>query len=105
MTRKELCCCDRKKNHLPYCPLDEVGVDFSNLSRVFKGLIKIHNLQNKPQDSKRIPKILKRLENLWLKNPDLRLWQLISNGVQGNAYYIEDEELMVKLERFYKKNR
>ncbi len=52
----------------------------------------------------RIPKILKRLEEVWKKNPDLRLGQLISN-VWPNLYPIEDEQLIFEIEKFYSKPR
>ena len=47
------------------------------------------------RDVNRIPQILKRLEDLWKKYPDLRLGQLIGNVIQDPAlYYVEDEKLM-----------
>jgi len=45
------------------------------------------------RDEKRIPEILKELEYLWVRYPDLRLGQLIVNVVEGvkvRLYYIED---------------
>ncbi len=64
----------------------------------------------------RIPKILKRLEEVWLKNPDLRFGQLIENVFPNrpgfdkkysrSAYFIEDENFVKVLEEYYgvKKN-
>lgn len=46
MERKELCCCGGVKKHLPHCPLDEVGVDSSDIAdieRVRKELKKLVN--------------------------------------------------------------
>lgn len=54
------------------------------------------------RDVSRIPEILKRLEELWKKYPDLRLGQLISNVIQDPAlYYVEDEQLIDYLEQYY----
>ena len=52
------------------------------------------------RDPNRIPEILKRLEKLWQKYPDLRLGQLISN-VFADPYDFEDEYFMDELEDFY----
>ena len=52
--------------------------------------------------------ILKRLENIWNKHPDLRLGQLFINlyhlmEQQGvNMFSIEDDELLHKLEKMYR---
>ena len=67
------------------------------------------------RDINRIPKILKRLDELWESNPDLRLGQLIlnvfhnkkhimgkeTNPIFENFYNIEDEEFIDSLEKFY----
>ena len=54
----------------------------------------------------RILKICKELEELWLKYPDLRLGQLILNvfSFKGDSplYFIEDEDLIQKLEEAYR---
>lgn len=51
------------------------------------------------RDPKRIKRILKRVEEIWTKNPDLRLTQLIMNALSMNSdpYYIEDDILEEKL--------
>lgn len=53
----------------------------------------------------RIPKILEDLKNIWSKNPDLRLCQLLLNlVVDGNSlYYVEDESLIQALKEMYDK--
>ncbi len=53
---------------------------------------------------KRIPKILKEIEDIWERHPDLRLGQLICNFIEEGLqiYYIEDEELVEKLKASYK---
>ena len=56
------------------------------------------------RDPKRIPKILKRLNKVWMENPDLRLGQIISNGItylnpKLDVFYIEDEELIESIEK------
>lgn len=54
------------------------------------------------RDINRIDFILQRLEVIWKKYPDLRLGQLIMNvGNENSLYYLEDDELIEKLERFY----
>lgn len=56
------------------------------------------------KDKERIPKILKELEEIWNKNPDLRLVQLItnlSNDIYGDLYYVEDEMLIKNLKEYY----
>lgn len=47
------------------------------------------------RDPKRIPKILKEIEEVWKKYPDYRLGQLIGNIIRDPAfYYIEDEDFV-----------
>lgn len=56
------------------------------------------------RDIKRIPEVVTRLQKVWEKHPDLRLGQLILN-IEGQCntpiYYLEDDELINKIERFY----
>ena len=48
----------------------------------------------KMRDPKRIKRILKLLQEIWTKHPDLRLTQVIGNCFNyGDLYYIEDENL------------
>lgn len=55
------------------------------------------------RDIKRIKRILKKIEEIWIKNPDLRLCQLIGNCFNaGDLYNVEDKELEKALD-FYKK--
>ena len=51
------------------------------------------------RDPNRIDRILKRVEEIWKENPDLRLTQLIMNVLALNVdpYYIEDDTLEKKL--------
>lgn len=57
------------------------------------------------RDPKRIKKILKQIETIWLEYPDLRLMQLLLNplGLSGNTqiYYLEDDNLSEAL-KYYK---
>ena len=59
------------------------------------------------RDKSRIPKILKRLEVIWEKHPDLRLLQLIGNIYPCtehewiDPYHIEDETFISVLEAAY----
>jgi len=55
------------------------------------------------RDPKRIPKILKRLQKVWNKNPDLRLAQLLGNVWRGDPYYVEDEKFITEIEELYKR--
>ncbi len=54
------------------------------------------------RDPKRIVPILRTIYRIWLKNPDLRLIQLLGNCFEEkDLYYIEDEELEKKLKEEY----
>lgn len=54
------------------------------------------------RNKERIDDVCIRLAALWKKYPDLRLGQLILNVMQDPAlYYVEDEDLIVKLENHY----
>lgn len=55
------------------------------------------------REIKRINPIIKRLEKLWLENPDLRFGQLvvaITRPEEANPklFYMEDEDFLKKLE-------
>ena len=53
------------------------------------------------RDAKRIDKILKIIAEVWKKNPDLRLGQLLLDAVNFSyLYYIEDEQLTEELQKF-----
>jgi len=52
----------------------------------------------------RILPILFRIAVLWYRYSDLRLGQLIINAIdESKLYYIEDEDLITKLEDHYNK--
>lgn len=61
-----------------------------------------------PRDPKRIPEILNRLEQAWLKQPDTRLGQLLINALHKDGmsvvdlelklWYTEDDELIEHIE-------
>ena len=56
------------------------------------------------RDPNRIPEILNEIEKIWKEYPDLRLGQLISNMSDRSPwplFYIEDDELIERLEKFY----
>ena len=58
------------------------------------------------RDINRIDPMLKRIGEIWKKYPDLRLGQLIKNAsFDSNLYYIEDEDLIDKIEEFYERVR
>ncbi len=52
------------------------------------------------RDPKRIKPMLKLIEKIWTKNPDLRLGQLIGNILEDRCpelYYIEDDKLRFRI--------
>lgn len=53
------------------------------------------------RDKNRIAPLLKRLQDLWEKFPDLRLGQMITSlaSKSDNIYYMEDEEIITSLEK------
>lgn len=54
------------------------------------------------RSKERIDPVLERLKRIWKEYPDLRLGQLILNVVRDPAlYYLEDEEIVERLEEFY----
>lgn len=53
------------------------------------------------RDPERIDKILAMLGEVWHKNPDLRLGQLIYN-VFSDPYYLEDDIFIQKIIDYYK---
>lgn len=59
------------------------------------------------REIQRIPRILKRLEKIWMKSPDMRFGQLflnvfsLHNGIDVKVYNMEDKELVEKIEKFY----
>lgn len=56
------------------------------------------------RNPKRISKTLKEIENIWKKNSDLRLMQLIVNVFgEENLYYLEDAKLLKFLQKYYEK--
>ena len=57
------------------------------------------------KDPKRIKKVLREIEKVWKKYPDLRLMQLLGNvwtEEQFDSYYIEDKILLRYLKRYKK---
>lgn len=57
------------------------------------------------RDPKRVYIIADKLIHSWLKCPDLRLGQIISNVMHGcgtDLFYIEDDELIKKIEDYFK---
>jgi len=62
------------------------------------------------RDPNRIPTVLGLLGKFWMKNPDLRLGQIISNinasryGISKDRdiFYLEDEELIHTLKELVK---
>ena len=106
---KKFCCASPMVGrHLSNCPFRGVKVDFSDLRKILAKLEKQSKRDAKQRDPKRIPKILKQIEELWSRNPELRLLQLLMNPFPSEwpPYYLEDRDLVKALEKFYKsKNR
>ena len=55
------------------------------------------------RDPKRIIRILKLIGKIWVKDPNLRLCQLIGNCFDHlqDMYYVEDDELEQRLKEVY----
>ena len=54
------------------------------------------------RDPKRINKVLAAIGEVWEKNPDLRLGQLLSNVYRDpSLYYIEDDKLVEEIKKYY----
>lgn len=53
------------------------------------------------RDPKRISRALLLLGRIWIKNPDLRLCQLIDNVSPGDNYHVEDDDLEKRLKLTY----
>lgn len=57
------------------------------------------------RDPTRIPRILYRIGEIWWKNPELRLGQLIMNVIDSKYLYeIEDDLLIELIEKTYGKS-
>lgn len=56
------------------------------------------------RDKKRIPKLLKMIERVWTKYPDMRFGQLIVNCLGTDPFYIEDDIAEKKIAEFGKVN-
>lgn len=54
------------------------------------------------RDKKRIPKLLKMIERVWTKYPDMRFGQLIVNCLGTDPFYIEDGIAEKKIAEFGK---
>lgn len=55
------------------------------------------------RDNNRIKPILKKIEKLWLENPDFRITQLVyviakTGESMPKLFYMEDEEFLEKIE-------
>lgn len=55
------------------------------------------------RDINRIEPMLEVIKNIWKQNPDLRLGQLFANLPMdiNRLYFIEDEDLIALIKRFY----
>jgi hypothetical protein len=59
------------------------------------------------RDPERIDPLLEKVKEVWMKRPDLRLGQLISNAAElinlGNIFNVEDENLELGLKHLGRK--
>jgi len=54
------------------------------------------------RDPARIEPTLQRIREVWQRNPDARLGQIIANvTTEDDVYFIEDEELINRVETLY----
>lgn len=57
-----------------------------------------------PRDPARIPRILRKINGLWIRDPDLRLCQLLFNAgvitIGIDPYYKEDDAVETSLTRY-----
>lgn len=60
--------------------------------------------RGKRRDPKRIDAVLKRVREIWVANPDLRLMQLLLNpfGPDEEPFYTEEGALLRRLELYTK---
>ena len=54
------------------------------------------------RNPRRIPKVLKEIEKIWVNQPYLRLGQLLGNCIEEGLYFIEDDDLIKLLKTAYK---
>jgi len=54
------------------------------------------------RDPKRIPKVLKEIQEIWETCPDLRLGQLLGNVFGQEQYIVEDDDVITYLRKFYR---
>jgi uncharacterized protein YihD (DUF1040 family) len=56
------------------------------------------------RDPKRIKELLKQLETIWMKNPDLRFFQLLLNVFNCDTgmffYQLEDDKIIDQLKQY-----
>lgn len=64
------------------------------------------------RDRNKIKKIISTIEKVWNDHPNLRLGQMLINGIQGKSrntqdiekklFYIEDDDLVAMLENLFR---
>ena len=75
------------------------------LRKKLEVLVKHFDEKKKRRDPARIKPMLELIEEIWTKNPDLRLCHLIGNCFPaGDNYHKEDSVLFEKLKEKYGKN-
>lgn len=67
--------------------------------------------QAKTRDPSRIPKVLERIQQIWERNPDLRLAQIVVNAAkmvehedvtQSRLFNLEDDKLLEGIDKLEK---
>lgn len=78
--------------------------DRKDFDEAVKRVSEMFKKERKMRDPERITRILEFLRVIWSRNPDLRLGQLLLNCAYPNTddiYYLEDDELLKRLEETY----
>lgn len=70
-------------------------------ARERQGGTRVRDIAYRAQTPEQKQEIIERLHALWLRNPELRLGQLILNCFRDNFYYTEDFKLIDVLEQRY----
>ena len=78
----------------------------------FSALRKVKAMFNTPRDPKRIDPLLSEIRRVWVKNPDLRLGQLLVNAKifetedssehRGDLFNYEDDQLLKAIQSYDK---
>lgn len=65
-------------------------------------LKRLREMPERPSD--RIPEILALLQDAWMRNPSLRLMQLLGNLLGDDPYHVEDTQVARELTEYIRNN-